>query len=491
MLPRHLLSGLLLTLLTGVLAPSVCAQADGDPPEGESSPSRPNVLFIIVDDLRPELGAYGKDFMHTPHIDQLARQGMLFERAYVPQAICAPSRNSMLTGLRPDSLGIYDLGTFFRTTVPDVVTLPQLFRQHGYQTESMGKVYHRGHGNRDDTLSWSRPFWAPKVDMPRHPETNEKLPWFASDRLPSDHSGGRLGEHAIERMRALQDTSFFLAVGFRKPHLPFNVPKKFFQLYDRDQIELPYIQPPDGVTEYTLNHFGELKAYHGIPEEGILTRAQALSMIQGYRASVSYTDAQVGRLLDALEQTGLGKNTIVVLWGDHGWKLGEYSDWCKHTNMELDTRIPLIVRAPGYEGGQRTDALVESIDIYPSLADLAGLPQPSHLQGTSFVPLLKNPERSWKKAALSQYPRGTVMGYSIRTDRYRFVSWQERGHPQRTQAIELYDHRTDPGETENVAHQPEYADTVRRMRKLLVDWRRDGKLREESSSVESSSVEER
>jgi len=466
-----LLVGML--LMASVRVPAAAgAQTVGDPPASESDSARPNVLFIVVDDLRPELGAYGKDFMHTPHIDQLARQGMLFERAYVQQAVCAPSRNSMLTGLRPDSLGIYDLGTFFRTTVPDVVTLPQHFKRNGYQTEGMGKVFHRGHGNRDDTLSWSRPSWYPSVRnyAPRHPETGKRLPWIVSEKPTEKHYAARLADHAIERMRALRDTSFFLTVGFRKPHLPFKAPKKFWDLYDRDDIKLPYSQPPDDVTEYTLNHFGELKNYHDIPQEGILTREQALKMIHGYRASVSLVDVQVGRILEALEQTGLDENTLVVLWGDHGWKLGEYSDWNKHTNMETDTRVPLIVRAPGYDEA-RTDALVESIDIYPSLVELAGLPQPDHLQGRSFVPLLNDSGRSWKQAALSQYDRGQVMGYSLHTDRYRFVSWQKRSDPRWTQALELYDHRADPKETNNVAHNPEYAEVVQRMKTLLDEWR--------------------
>ena len=452
----------------------------------DPSPENYNVLFIAVDDLRPELSCYGASHIVSPNFDRLAEQGMVFERAYCQQAVCAPSRNSLLTGLRPDSIKIYDLGTNFRTTVPEVITLPQHFKNNGYQVEAMGKIYHTSHGNYDDSISWSVPPWDRRQYRRQFPTVNKndtsdlqgslpavqgrKIPWYASEFPENYHTDVGVVNRAIERMNALKDESFFIAVGFLKPHLPFIAPKKYWDLYDPAKISVPSQAEPEGAPHYSLAHFGELRKYHGIPPEGPLSGDQARKMIHGYYACVSFIDAQLGRLLDELERLELDKNTVIILWGDHGWKLGEYGQWCKHTNYELDTRSTLLVSTPGMRAkGKRTTALVEFVDIYPTLCGLAGLPTPAHLQGTSFQPLLDDPEISWKRAAVSQYPRKQegLMGYSLRTDRYRLVSWRDQATRINIRKNELYDHKVDPGETRNLANTPEHATLVKALNEIL------------------------
>lgn len=449
-------------------------------------PAKPNVLFIAVDDLRPELSVYDQSHIISPHFDRLANQGMVFERAYCQQAVCAPSRNSLLTGLRPDSLKIYDLSTFFRSTVPDVITLPQHFKENGYHTESIGKIYHTGHGNRNDSLSWSIPPWdyRPYRDQFRtiakgdtvgldgsEPHVQgKKVPWYAS-KFPEEHQlDYGVTSYALERLKGLKDEPFFLAVGYFKPHLPFVAPGKYWDLYPVDKIRVPDQNKPEGAPEHALTNFGELRKYHGIPAEGPLDKEQAINMIRGYYACVSFIDAQLGRLLDELRRLEIDQNTIIVIWGDHGWKLGEYHSWCKHTNFERDTRAALLVSTPEMRGkGRKTSALVEFIDIYPTLCDLAGLPKPQHLQGKSFAPLLDDPTLSWKKTALSQYPRNRLglMGYSLRTDQYRLVSWRDQATRKEIHTNELYHHPSDPKETKNLSQDPEYASIITELNQLL------------------------
>ncbi len=443
-----------------------------------------NVLFIAVDDLRPELGCYGKDDIHSPNIDRLAREGLLFERAYCQQAVCSPSRTSLLTGLRPDATQVYDLQTHFRQTVPNVVTLPQHFKQNGYYAEWWGKIYHAA---LLDSPSWTT------QGKRYEPESN----WRAyvleeSNRLAAQNKGGgppyesaavadnaypdgKIAESAIQALHRLKDKPFFLAVGFYKPHLPFNAPQRYWDMYDPAAIPLPEMtSPPQGAPDVALTNWGELRAYSLIPAQGGLDEAMTRKLIHGYRACVSYTDAQVGKLLDALDRLDLRKNTIVILWGDHGWKLGDYGDWCKHTNFEIDTRVPMIISVPGMQAkGKKSPALVEFVDIYPTLSELAGLPLPDHLQGKSFVSLLDDPEKEWKEAALSQYPRqnGEVMGYSMRTDTYRFTRWQRQDKTRQVVAIELYKHEDDPLVQNNLARLPEYAATVQKLDSLLdIQW---------------------
>ena len=470
------------------LATACCAAA---PPAG----GRLNVLFVAVDDLRTELGCYGVREVRSPNIDRLAARGTLFERAYCQQAVCSPSRTSLLTGCRPDTTRVYDLETHFRTNLPDVVTLPQHFKANGYFTRSVGKIYH---GGLDDKDSWSE--LPAKASRPMYllPENQALVArkaeaakgktfqtasarynamtgpaWECADVPDNAYSDGAIADAAIEMLRAAKDKPFFLAVGFLKPHLPFIAPKKYWDLYASDAIPPaanPF--PPKNATRFTLADWGEMRAYDGIPRSGAVSDEQARALKHGYYACVSYMDAQLGRVLDELDRLGLRERTAVVLWGDHGWKLGEHGAWCKHSNLENDVRAPLICSVPWQKrAGSRTRALVEFVDIYPTLCELAGLPLPAHLEGTSFAPLLDAPDRAWKAAAFSQYPRGPVMGYSLRTDRYRFTRWvlQANGAEQ---ARELYDHQNDPQENENIAERPENRALVEALtRQVEAGWR--------------------
>ncbi|MBE0540779.1 MAG: sulfatase [Verrucomicrobia bacterium] len=451
-----------------------------------------NVLFIAVDDLRPELGCYGTPVVKSPNIDRLAARGLLFNRAYCQQALCSPSRTSLLTGRRPDTTKVYNLQKHFRTELPDVVTLPQFFKQHGYHSLGMGKIYH---GALDDAPSWSVPHW--KSGGPNYGPEGEKMyrdrvaetkkqgktarwredgikgpPWESPSVPDNALADGKTADHAVAMLREYRAKPFFLAVGFVRPHLPFVAPKKYWDLYSENDFTLaPNPFPPKDVPEYAMYHWGELRGYIGMPAEGPLTDEQARKMIHGYYACVSFVDAQVGRLLDELDRLKLREKTIVILWGDHGWQLGEHGLWCKHTNFEEATRSPMIISVPGQRNaGSRTEALVEFVDIYPSLAELCGLSLPEGLEGTSFKPLLDDPQRPWKKAAFSQYPRpipdqGRGMGHTLRTERYRFTEWTVPGKDFRE--YELYDYQTDPQGNRNLANQPDYAAKVKELAELM------------------------
>ncbi|MCO6044400.1 sulfatase [Aeoliella sp. ICT_H6.2] len=417
----------------------------------------PNVLLICVDDLKPTLGCYDDELAQTPNMDRLAAGGVLFKRAYCNQAVCAPSRNSLLTGLRPQTLGIYDLGTFFRKSAPDAVTFPQFFKQHGYRTAGMGKIYHLGHGNKNDKRSWSEPFantpgMIYKVSSATSPD-GRRGPAFESADVPdSDYTAGQLGDLAVDRLQKLsteRDQPFFLAVGFRRPHLPFNSPQKYWDLYDREQFSLPARRtPPDGAPPYARTTWGELRKYGNIPKQGPMSDELQLELIHGYYAAVSYVDAQVGRILDTLQETDLADDTIIILWGDHGWHLGDHGMWCKHTNYEQATRIPLIVAGPGVANGVAADSLVETVDIYPTICELAGLPAPEGLDGKSFKSVLEDPSTVVRESAVQVYPRGKRIGQTVRTARYRLVEWKL---PNGSAEYELYDYQEDPDETVNLA----------------------------------------
>lgn len=441
---------------------------------------RPNVLFFAVDDLRPELGCYGASHIKSPNLDRLAKQGMVFDRAYVQQAVCSPSRTSLLTGARPDTTKVWDLVTHFRKAMPNVVTLPQLFKQNGYFVQGMGKLFHGGY---DDEPSWSVPWQTP--DAPTYARAQEQArkggnakqkngPAFEAGEVADNfYKDGQTADLAVKTLQEVKKKAepFFLAVGFSKPHLPFVSPKKYWDLYDPATIKLaPNPYHPKDASEYALTSSGELRNYRGMPADGPVPDELARTLKHGYYAAVSYTDAQIGKVLDELDRQGLRQNTIVVLWGDHGWKLGEHGEWCKHSNVENDTNAPLLLSAPGMKAaGKHSRALVEFVDIYPTLADLAGLPLPQHLEGHSFKPLLDQPQRPWKQAAFSQYPRGQkVMGYSMRTDRYRFTVWVDRKDQTKIEAVELYDQQTDPQENTNIAQHPAQAKVVEQ---LMAQWR--------------------
>ena len=502
-----------------VLSGKALAAPAGKPSFAKASEGKLNVLFIAVDDLRPQMGCYGKKHILSPNMDALARGGLLFERAYCQQAVCAPSRASLLSGLRPNSSKVHDLNTPLASVRPDIVTMPQHFRKHGYTTISIGKIYH--HATADDPAGWSKPPWRGRgnwvgrgylsekgkavarreiervsgirdaaIDKARGPSERKRiarryklgvgLPVDCADVPDNAYGDGMNADKAIEELRRLKGPStglgaggaFFLAVGFFKPHLPFNAPKKYWDMYRRDRISLadnPFL--PKGAPKMAASNWGELRKYVGMPRQGPMPDKQARELVHGYYACVSYVDAQIGRVLAELDRSGLADTTVVILWGDHGWKLGDHGEWCKHTNWEIDTRVPMIVRAPGFAEGLRTRALSEFVDIYPSLCELCGLPLPKHLEGTSFVPLMKDPDRAWKTAAFSQYPRGGAMGYAIRTERFRFIRWQDR-KTGKVVATELYDHEKDPDENVSIAGAGDNAELVRKLSaKLDAGWK--------------------
>jgi iduronate 2-sulfatase len=465
----------------------------------ETAAARRNVLLICVDDLKPLLGCYGEALVHSPNIDQLAARGLRFDRAYCNQAVCAPSRNSLLTGLRPQTLGIYDLGTNFRRAVPEAFTLPQWFREHGYRAEGLGKIFHVGHGNHEDQRSWSAPFWKANVVAYALPESHatggltreEALfanqparglprgaPYEAADVPDNAYPDGRIADEALVRLQAAAEKPgepFFLAVGFVKPHLPFCAPRKYWELYDPASFKLADPQtPPEGAPPYAPQFGGELRQYSGVPEKGPVPSELQRKLIHGYHAAVSYMDAQVGRVLAELKRLKLADNTIVVLWGDHGWHLGDHGIWCKHTNYEQAAHIPLIIAAPGVtQPGTATGALVETVDLYPTLCELANLPAPSapqKLDGQSLVPLLRDPAATIKESVIHVFPRnpkgkGPLVGRALRTARYRLVEWKRPGAAPETADLELYDYQDDPAERRNLA--PERPTEVARLRAML------------------------
>ena len=428
---------------------------------------RPNVLLVCVDDLKPLLGCYGDPRIKSPAIDRLAARGRLFERAFCNQAVCAPSRNALMTGLRSTTLGIYDLGTNFRLARPDAVTVAQYFQKHGYRTEAMGKIMHHGHGNHEDAASWTVPHWQPKAAGYSLQESTASTRPSASggprgaatecaDVPDETYGDGMIAAEAIRRLEAAAakpGEPWFIAVGFLKPHLPFVAPKKYWDLYSREQMPLPALRvPPVDAPDFAPTTWGELRQYSDIPETGPLSDEKTRLLIHGYHAAVSYMDAQFGRVLDALDRLGLAGNTIIVFWGDHGWHLGDHGMWCKHSNYEQAARIPLIVAGPEVsQPGMKTGALAETVDIYPTLCELAGLPAPAGLDGASFAAVLRDPAAATKPAVFHSYPRASLLGRAVRTERYRMVEWKPIGGPADKAVFELYDYEADPAETRNLA----------------------------------------
>ena len=445
-----------------------------------------NVLFIAADDLRIDLGCYGNQQVKTPNLDRLATRAVLFNRAYCQQAVCNPSRASLLTGRRPDTLRVWDLPTHFRANMPDVVTLPQYFKLQGYFTQNIGKIFHNFRQTiQGDPDSWSVPavmHYAihgddkPIVDGPLAPNLARDQKCEQRDVPDEAYYDGRVAQRAVEALRELRQKSepFFLAVGFWKPHSPFNAPKRYWDLYAREDIAPP--KNPDWPLD------APRIAWHD-SREILTTQGRALSpeaiceIRHGYLANISYFDAQLGKVLDELDRLQLADKTVIAFWSDHGYHLGEQSLWAKTSNFELDARVPMLIAAPGMKQGSKTDALAELIDLYPTLVEICGLPQPSGLEGTSLVPVLKNPKATVKESALTQHPRPAyydrdsppapaAMGYSLRTDRFRYTEWRN-WKTGATEARELYDHQSDPNETRNVAPDPRFADDLKRSTALL------------------------
>lgn len=490
---------------------------------------RPNILFIAVDDLRPELGCYGSEIAVTPNLDALAKGGLLFNRAYCQQAICRPSRASLMTGARPETTGLFHNYVSLRELQPEILTLPEHFIANGYETAYVGKIFHNG--DTDEERSWSRPaakWLGPDIKKPNGPyrlPENVKLrnenfkemfakygeaarrglasgPAFEKADVP-DHAyiDGYNTLLAVKTMKQMAggEKPFFLGMGYHLPHLNWCAPKKYWDLCDSAKIPLVTdgTAPASGAA-MGLHASFELRTRSNIPKTGPIGPDLARTLKHAYLASTSYVDAQIGLLLKGLDDAGLRDNTIIVVWGDHGWHLGDMGVWGKATNYEIATRVPLMIWAPEMKSrGQRTNALVELVDIFPTLCELANVPRPVHLEGHSFAPLVDQPDRPWKKATFSQYPNPALrewaanplspgmretwfgplikdveqriidqqgetwnrelfeehlMGYTMRTDRYRLVVWKDRRDPQAKPIfIELFDHNTDPHETKNIA----------------------------------------
>ncbi len=439
---------------------------------------RLNVLFIAVDDLANVLGCAGHPAVKTPNLDRLAATGVRFNRAYCQIPLCNPSRASVLTGLRPDATAVFDLDRHFRASVPEVVTLPQLFRAHGWFTARVGKIYHYdvpkgiGTDGLDDPPSWQQVVNPKGRDVtdealitnptPEKP-VSAALSWLAADGADAEQTDGMIATEAIALLEQHRAEPFFLGVGFFRPHTPFVAPKEYFDLYPLESVPLPGAPPEDrdDLPPAAFAHNNPTPNY-GLDER---TCRKAL---QAYLASVSFVDAQIGRVLDALDALGLAEKTVVVLWSDHGFHLGEHLGvWQKRTLFEESARAPLLICAPGANGnGRACSRIVEFVDIYPTVASLCELPPPKTLAGRSLAPLLDDPDRPWEGAAITQILRpgkdAPFMGRSIRTDRWRFTEWDEgKG------GVELYDHAADPREFDNLASLPEEEATIEKLRSLL------------------------
>ena len=481
--------------------------------------SMKNVLFFAVDDMRPQLSCYlGPDFpspvhpkMHTPNMDALAARSLLLKRAYVHQAVCSPSRTSLLTGRRPDTTHVYDLYHYFRNVGGNFTTLPEYFKMNGYHSIGMGKIFHPGHASdNDDPPSWTEPYYhAPNFQLYQQTENS----WVAvpkaqyeSKPLPDQ----QIAMHAIQTLKRVANDAlsgkkpFFVAVGFHKPHLPFVFPEEFLSLYPIDDINVPDNEyAPEDMPEVAFNICGGLFHHKDIKETNVtgdinttLPDAVVKNLRRAYYSATSYTDSLVGKVIAELNNLGLAKDTIISLWGDHGWQLGEHGEWCKMTNFELATHAPMMIHIPEMtDNGIVTEQLTEFVDLFPTLVEAAGLkpldicPEDSTKvklcrEGTSLMPLVRDPTTSkWKQRAFSQYPRHPngqdVMGYTMRTDRFRYTEWPAfMGAPHykpdwnKLFGVELYDHSTDPEENVNVAHKKEYQDMVKTLSKELHDgWR--------------------
>jgi len=429
----------------------------------EGVPKPPlNVLFIADDDLRHDCGCWGHPLVKTPHLDRLAATGTRFDRSYVQFPICNPSRSSLLTGLRPDATQVTDNRTPLRSKLPDVVTLPQLFRQNGYFTAGLGKIFH---GGMNDDRSWD--VYADFKPTPTgHKGQGRNLTggtlrwcaWKAADGTDEDQPDGQTAAEAVRLLEAHRAGPFFLGVGFHKPHDPFVAPKRYFDMYPLDDITLP--QAPADATPAPQPAVGGgfAKAF------AKFTDRERREFTRAYYAGTTFMDAQLGKVLDALDRLGLADRTVVVFASDHGYHLGERGWWNKNTLFEHSCRSPLIVRAPGVgRAGQATSRLVEFVDIFPTLTDLCGLSNQPGLAGQSFVPLLRDPRRPWKETAFTQVRRGGFAGYSVRTERWRYTEWDGGA-----KGVELYDHRSDPGEWHNRADDPTLApvraDLAKRLR---------------------------
>jgi len=457
----------------------------------EVSKQKPNILFIAVDDLKPLIAAYGDTNAITPGMDRLANEGMAFQNCYVQQAISGASRASCLTGMRPDKTKVWNLVTNFRQVNPNAVSMPEYFSKNGYETAAVGKIYHEGSdGPGHDAPSWTLPYVNDKAKtyVNSNPIIGKKGPAIECADVPDiTYQDGICAEEGIKLMNQLKGKGkpFFLAVGFHKPHLPFVAPKKYWDLYQRDQFQVaPFQKKALNSPDMAFHGSGELKQYTDIPQFDSYSedKLQHLSadrqkeLIHGYYAATSYMDAQLQKVLNELDRLGLAENTIVVLWGDHGWHLGDHGLWNKHTNFENATHVPLLIRVKGLATNSKPTTQCEFVDIFPTLCDLTGIPTPKYLDGISLVPAMKNPTTPLREYALSQYPRGKTMGYSIRTKRFRYTQWignsysAEKPYSEaKVVATEMYDYEKDPLETKSLIGDESYAMEEARMKKLFTE----------------------
>lgn len=439
-----------------------------------------NVLFIASDDLNTVMHCYGDPLVKTPNLDRLAANAVRFDRAYNQYPLCGPSRASMLTGLRPDVTKVANLESFFRNNLPDVVTLPQLFRNNGYYSGRVGKIYHYGvpseigTDGQDDTLSWNErrnPKGRDKTDeglvinyTPKR-ALGAAVGFLAADGTDEEQTDGMVATNAIEMMSQHKDQPFFLAVGFFRPHCPYIAPKKYFDMYPLNKVPLPEERDDDWSNK-------PIAAMFTNPLNFGLDKEKRREAIRAYYASITFMDAQVGRVMAALDSLKLTDNTIIVFWSDHGYTYGQHGQWFKQTLFEPAARTPLMISVPGMAKGKASGRTVELLDVYPTLAALCGLKAPENLQGSSLVPLLKNPGAKWDKAAYTQVERNPnpgaphikkkVTGRSVRTERWRYTEWNEG-----EEGKELYDYRTDPKEFNNLANDPKYAAEVKKLAVLL------------------------
>ena len=429
--------------------------------------SYPNILMIVVDDLRPQLGCYGYPETHSPHMDRLASEGTLFETAYVQVPVCGASRASMMTGLYPTASRFVTYYSSVNVDTPSVVDIPGYLRRFGYTTISNGKIYHQ----KDDcTNSWneiSRPddFRVYLKAENQKLKGNQQAAYESADVPDDAYPSGKMVNKIMGDLQRAHASGepFFITAGFTKPHLPFNAPKKYWDLYDRDSLAVadnPFA--PKGAPSQSLHQWNELRdGYGGMPPEGPVSDELARTLIHGYYACVSYTDKLIGDLLDELERLEMDEETIVILIGDHGWQLGEHALWCKHALFETSLHTPMIIKAPGFTAGQRSKALVEFVDLYPTICELAGLEQPYHLQGKSLVNVMKNPKAAHKPAIFARYHGGET----VRTPRFQYSEWQGG-------AAMFYDHQLDPDENINRLNNPTYAKAIARLKELLVEHRK-------------------
>ncbi|WP_158973472.1 sulfatase [Cellulophaga sp. L1A9] len=503
----------------------LCFVALGNSQHQENEQVKPNILFISIDDLRPALGVYGDTEVITPNIDALASEGMTFMEAYAQVAVCAPSRASLMTGLRPDATRVWHLGDKFREINPEAVTMPQYFSKNGYHTVNMGKIFHN---YMPDSISWDEPDLRPsrylkEEWLKRDGETfyiseavnksqaikrdsllklrperyadgwNTGPAWEAAevhDTMYYDGAQTKLAKQTLTRLSKTK-TPFFFGLGYFRPHLPFAAPKKYWDLYDREKIPTA-INPeiPEGAPLYSMNSMYELRHYDGFNHIGHPTSSKRISkdtiqtLKHGYYASVSYVDALLGDLIAHMKTIGIYDNTIIILFGDHGWKLGEHNSWGKMTNYNIDLKVPMIIRYPDQKlRGAKSSEITELIDMFPSLCELSGIPIPENMQGTSFVPLLKKPDLSWKKAAFSQFHRRPkvsadgkrYMGYSMNTEKYHYIEWygwnEKTGTKKAFVSAELYDSENDAFETINLAKNENYTKVISALSKqLLAGW---------------------